>query len=249
MTANIGGYDVYLMKRIGRGAIGTVYRAKDQDGSTVAAKQLEANMAEKKLVRELENAHKQLKLNHENIVKIFHIYNDEEHEDMWVFMEYLNGGDLCMYAMKNFTQFEETKFDLIIQISKGLAFLHDLKICHRDIKPENILIQPGGADKPICVKLTDFGLAKFQRPDAESSIMHSKLGTQNYMAPEFWNVKPDGTIEYHKSVDIYALALTFLAMLNARPGERLKPVAEGQKQSEVGQPTGVCFFIFCNIFN
>ncbi len=72
--------------------------------------------------------------------------------------------------------------------------------------------------------------------------MHTKLGTQNYMAPEFWDTKPDGTIEYHKTVDVYALGLTFMAMLNSIEGQNLKPVAEGRKQSEGGQPTGLVMF-------
>ena len=92
------------------------------------------------------------------------------------------------------------------------------------------------------VKLTDFGLAKFQSPDAKSSVMHTKLGTQNYMAPEFWIIKRDGTIEYHKSVDIYALGLTFLAMLNCTEGQKLKPVAEGRNQSEVGHAIGLIMY-------
>ncbi len=242
MTDNIGGYDVNLRAHIGRGAIGIVYKAKNKDGSTVAAKQVDATMAEKKLVRELENSHQQQRLNHENIVKILHIHNDEEHEDIWIFMEYLSGGDLNKYAKNNFARFQETKLDLMIQISKGLAFLHDLRICHRDIKPENILIQPRDSDQQSCVKLTDFGLAKFQRPDEPSSVMHTKLGTQNYMAPEFWDTKPDGTIDYHKSVDVYALGLTFLAMIDATEGQNLKPVPEGRKQAESGQPTGLIMF-------
>ncbi len=141
MTANIGGYNVNFQKRIGRGAIGIVFTAKDKYDTIVAGKQVDANMAEKKLVRELENAHKQRRLNHENIVKIFDIFNDEEHEDTWVFMEYLNGGDLNKFATNNFIKFEEIKIDLMVQIARGLVFLHDSKICHRDIKPENILIQ------------------------------------------------------------------------------------------------------------
>ena len=239
MTANIGGYDVNFLKRLGRGAIGTVYQATDQDGHMVAAKQVDASMAERPLVRELENSHKQYELNHENIVKILHIYNDE---DIWIFMEYLSAGDLNNYCMKHFAAFQQNKRGLMLQITRGLIFLHERKICHRDIKPENILIQTEGNDQQICVKLTDFGLAKFQSPDAESSAMHTKLGTQNYMAPEFWDTKSDGTIEYHRSVDIFALGLTFLAKLNTIEGQKLKPIAEGRTQSERGQPTGLIMF-------
>ncbi len=240
MTADIGGYNVNFLRRLGRGAIGTVYQATDKDGRLVAAKQVDANMAEKTLVRELENSHKQLELNHENIVKILHIYNDE---DIWVFMEFISGGDLNTYSLKCFRAFKESMFNLMVQITKGLTFLHERRICHRDIKPENILIKAEDGGQPICVKLTDFGLAKFQSPDSDSSVMHTKLGTQNYMAPEFWITKPDGTIDYHKSVDIYALGLTFLAMMNSIEGQKLKPIAEGRDQSEVGQAIGLTMYM------
>ncbi len=240
MTDNIAGYEVNFRKRIGRGAIGNVYKAKDKDGVDIAAKQVDMTKSERAGLRELESAKKHSKLDHENIIQIFHIVNDEE--DVWVFMEYICDGDLNNYAINHFAQFNEIKINLMTQISRGVNFLHDLKICHRDIKPENILIQSGVESKSVTVKLTDFGIAKFPDPKDSTSAMHTKVGTQNYMAPEFFIIKTDGKPEYHKSVDIYALGLTFLAMLQAEKAKHLKPYADGCKQSESGQAIGVIMF-------
>ncbi len=229
MTDTIAGYVVNFRSRIGRGAIGNVYKAKDKDGNIIAVKEVDKSMSERKAVREVENAQKQWKLNHENIVKIFHICNED---DIWVFMEYLPGGDLNNYARDNHEQLQENKVNFMTQISEGLNFLHGNRICHRDIKPENILIQPTDGTIKTLVKLTDFGIAKFRGPHDKTSIMHTKLGTQNYMAPEFWIIHEDGKTRYRKSVDIFATGLTFLSMLQAVKGKNLKPVADGCMKCE-----------------
>ncbi len=68
--------------------------------------------------------------------------------------------------------------------------------------------------------------------------MHTRLGTEHYMAPEFWIKEPDGKSRYKKSVDIFALGLTFQAILKAEQGVNLKPVAEGCTAAESTQCIG-----------
>ncbi len=209
----VAGYTVDLRAQLGRGGYGTVYKAKDSKGTLVAAKEIDKDPTSRGAVKELENSHKQKELNHKNIVKILDIYKDEE--QMWMFLEFCNGGDLNNYARTHFQEFNENKLMIMEQIAEGLTFLHYLRIAHRDMKPENILIQHQAGTQPIIVKLTDFGLAKFIPLDAKSSVMHTNLGTHTYKAPDFWNSK-DGKIKYHKNIDVYAMGLTFLAMLQAR---------------------------------
>ncbi len=236
MTDIIAGYEVNFRRRLGKGAIGLVYMAKDKDGTVIVAKQVDTTRSERAAVRELQSTQKQSKLDHDNIVKIFKIYNEE---DIWVFMEYIADGDLNNFSFNHYSELQKAKIDIMIQICKGLEFLHNSKICHRDVKPENILIQYHDGSQQITVKLTDFGLAKFQDPDDTTSAMHTKLGTQNYMAPEFFIVQSDGNIIYHKSVDIFAVGLTFQSILQAEKGKNLRPVAEGCKQAELGQAIGI----------
>ncbi len=105
MTDNIAGYEVNFRKRIGRGAIGNVYTAKDINGAIIAAKEVDSSRSERSAVRELENAQKQFKLSHPNIVKIFLICNKED--GIWVFMEYLEGRDLKYYAREHNSELQK----------------------------------------------------------------------------------------------------------------------------------------------
>ncbi len=209
---HIAGYDVDLRDRLGRGGYGTVYKAKDSEGTIVAAKEIDKDPSSRAVLKELENSTKQQQLHHENIAKILDIHNGSE---IWMFLEFCNGGDLNNFARSQFKEFNDGKLLIMKQTAEGLKFLHDLRIAHRDIKPENILIQHKTDSQCITVKLTDFGLAKFIALDAKTSVMHTNLGTHTYKAPEFWDWK-DGNITYRKNIDIYALGLTFLAILQAR---------------------------------
>ncbi len=238
MSDEIAGYIVNFRKRLGRGAIGTVYLATDKDGNKIAAKQVDNLRSEKSAVRELQNAQKHLGLNHENIAKIFDIYNEE---DVWVFMEYCEGGDLNDYSRRHYDQLQENKVNIMAQISRGLAFLHKSKIAHRDIKPENILIQPTAGVELVTVKLTDFGLAKFHEPDESTSAMETQLGTRNYMAPEFWDKNAEEKVKYHKDVDVFALGLTFQAIIKAEKEKALRPSIEDIKEAETPLPIGQIF--------
>ncbi len=238
MTDVIAGFTVNFRRRLGRGAIGNVYKATDKGGKPVAAKQVDSSRSEKSAIRELENAQRHVMLTHENIVKIFHILNEE---DIWVFMEYCEGGDLNNYSKEKFHELQDNKISIMHQISKGLAFLHSCRIAYRDIKPENVLIQPNTEFTLPTVKLTDFGLAKYRYLDPQdtTSAMETKLGTRLYMAPEFYNQNEKGKIKYHKDVDVYALGLTFAAIISAEEGQNLKPTAVDCEKTEWAQPIGL----------
>ena len=86
------------------------------------------------------------------------------------------------------------KYDVAIEMSKAVYYLHKHGISHRDIKPENILL----CDQ---WKLCDFGLSK-----AKVESMLSYKGTSYYMAPEMLGEK------YDQSVDVFALGIVFLEL-------------------------------------
>ncbi len=107
----------------------------------------------------------------------------------------------------------------MIQIARGVDYLHCNDIIYRDIKPSNILVTTGNTTGQILIKLTDFGLSKFLDPEDETSAMSSDVGTFVFKAPEYWKTDINGKLKYKRSVDIFATGLTFLAMLNAKGGE------------------------------
>ena len=212
MTHEVAGYVIHLRKRLGRGAFGSVYEARNNKGDIIAAKEIDKDPTSRGSLREIDNARQQKQLNHDNVVKILDTFNADN--DVWLFLEYCDGGDLNTFSKKQFQDFKDNQFYFMGDIAQGLDFLHNLRIAHRDIKPENALIQhKNGIHR---VKLTDFGLSKFHPRDSPSSAMHTNLGTHTYKAPEFWSILKDGSITYHKNVDVFALGLTYLAILQAR---------------------------------
>ena len=193
MTHKVAGYEISLRKRLGKGAYGSVYSATDKRGNKVAAKEIEKDSTSRGALREIDNANKQKQLNHDNIVKIIETYNADD--EVWLFLELCDGGDLNSFCRAHFEEFAAIKLTIMMDIARGLSFLHEKRISHRDIKPENILIQQENGMQ--CVKLTDFGLSKFHPADSPTSAMHTNLGTHTYKAPEFWDINQDGELTYH----------------------------------------------------
>jgi calcium-dependent protein kinase len=94
---------------------------------------------------------------------------------------------------------EESCVEIILQVAKGLDFLHSINIVHRDIKPENVLKQIGKDGKET-YKITDFGLSSNRE-----KLMTSKIGTAYYVAPEILDGRAEREGGYDKSVDVWAL--------------------------------------------
>ena len=127
-------------------------------------------------------------------------------------------GDLNTFFRKQNVNSQQ-KSKIMVGITKGIIYLHENNIIHRDIKPANILINHVSPLVPLVPKLTDFDLSKFFDPDVETSAMNTDVGTLAFKAPDFFN-RVGGRLRYHRNVDIYACALTFLAIIQAQDGTR-----------------------------
>lgn len=93
----------------------------------------------------------------------------------------------------------------------SLQAVHDRQLVHRDLKPENIFIDE---TSPIRATLTDFGIARLERPDAdgESTAENTIIGTAEYMAPE----QLAGERDIDMRVDIYAFGILLYELLTLR---------------------------------
>ena len=238
LVGTIFDYSVDFMDEIGRGSFGTVFKGRNKENEPVAVKKITVTERQSAAAEAMKSYHL-MSIEHQNILKVFDV--KFLNGSMWIMMDYCDLGDLNNFFIKYRYLVQDIlpKIKLMTQIMRGIAFLHSKDIVHRDIKPGNILVKL--EDDLVLIKLGDFGLVKILDPDSSSSAMNSDVGTFSFKAPEFWNKEPpDGTITYHRNIDVYAAGLAFAAMLQSQPDLKLVPLPEGSLQhSENQTPIGL----------
>ncbi len=168
-----------LEGKLGEGAMGVVYRARDRNlGRVVALKMLAPELgAEDELrLRFQREAEAIGRLSHPNIVSV---YDMGEHQGrLYLAMELLEGEDLRALVEKQAQLAPAERVRILAEIAAGVAYAHSRGVVHRDLKPANILLTAGGR-----VKLLDFGLARLASMDTitRRGVI---LGTPDYMSPE-----------------------------------------------------------------
>jgi predicted Ser/Thr protein kinase len=172
----IGRYAV--LGRIGRGGMGMVYRALDEDlEREVALKVLtvEGGVDGENRQRFSVEAKAAAQLQHRNIVTIYEL--GEAQGFPFIAMELLDGVDLENLMRSGERLLLAEKLEIVGQVCRGLAYAHERHIVHRDIKPSNIRLLDDGV-----VKIVDFGIAKV----AGMNLTHSGMvvGTVHNMSPE-----------------------------------------------------------------
>ncbi|KAG5439151.1 hypothetical protein PCANB_001450 [Pneumocystis canis] len=188
--------------KIGQGASGGVYTAY-QVGTNmiVAIKQINLEHQPKRdlIINEI----LVMKQNrHENIVNYIDSFLFKG--DLWVIMEYMEGGCLTDILMYNIMT-ENQIATIVKEVLKGLIYLHSKGIIHRDIKSDNVLLSLEG-----CIKLTDFGFCALI--NESSSKRTTMVGTPYWMAPEVITRK-----EYGPKVDIWSLGIMCIEMIEGEP--------------------------------
>lgn len=169
-----------IVAELGRGAIGTVYRALDSVlERTVAIKTLNPDLPEDDLaemrarfVREAKSAGR---LNHPNIVTVYDA--GVAGEVAYIAMEYLEGRSLEQLMRSGERLAFDRIADIVAQVAEGLDYAARFGIVHRDIKPANIMVSGDGL-----AKITDFGLVRV--PASSMTQTGSILGSPKYVPPE-----------------------------------------------------------------
>jgi len=169
-----------VLKKLGEGGKGIVYKARDTVlNRVVAIKMLKsAVLTEEAYSRFMREAQAVAKLNHPNIVSIYDI--GKEDEKQFFVLEFIDGMSL-RDLMRTYPEGKcdtQTVLRMGMDICGALQYAHSQGVLHRDIKPENILINKEGI-----AKLMDFGLAKMlgQPSITQEGII---VGTVAYVAPE-----------------------------------------------------------------
>jgi len=175
-----------VIKRLGAGAFGTVYKAKDKIlGRMVAIKtiRLEGLAAsggaglEELMDRFKREAMVSAQLKHPNIVTIYDIGDSDGVS--YIAMEFIDGVGLDRVIAGAGRLPVDRAAALAAQVADALDFAHKHNVVHRDIKPANIMVESGDR-----VKVTDFGIAKVTDSAEHLTATGSLLGTPSYMSPE-----------------------------------------------------------------
>jgi serine/threonine protein kinase len=172
-----------VLGKLGAGAFGEVYRARDTVlGREVAIKRIrldafaEPSQLEEVNKRFLREAQVASQLRHPNVVITHDIVSAPTMS--FIVMELVTGQTLAKLLQSKARLSLSETIDLLSQVAAALDYAHQNHVVHRDVKPANIMIEPSGQ-----VKVMDFGIAKLdsgQNLTATGNI----VGTPNYMSPE-----------------------------------------------------------------
>lgn len=215
----------WLEKRLGRGAMGQVYLARDKkfDTRRVAVKTVRQDVLNSDDLQEGEaiarferEAQAAASIQHPNTVSVTD-FGETEDGVFYLVMEYVEGETLHRLLRREGTLPVKRAVRLLRQICDGIEAAHDLGILHRDLKPANIfMLQKSKGDGFI--KVGDFGLAKIVNQtvtDFSSNATPSSrgiIGTPEFMAPE--QMQPELGVDTR--ADIYALGTIAYLMLGGR---------------------------------
>jgi serine/threonine-protein kinase len=204
----IGRYEI--VEELGRGAMGSVFKARDPAvGRIVALKTihttaLEGAQSEEYRTRFYREARASGVLAHPGIVPVFDVGDDAGVP--FLVMEFVDGRNLADVIKKGERYTLDRVCEIVQQVAEALGYAHRQGVIHRDIKPANILMTSKavyGSERP---RITDFGIAKLASSDITTT--GQLLGTPSFMPPEQFTGSPiDGRADlFSLGVILYSLA-------------------------------------------
>ncbi len=198
-----------LLERLGRGSMGTVYKARQLNLDRIVAIKILAPFLSNNqpyVRRFMKEARVIGRLNHPNVVQGF---DAGEAGGVYYFaMEYCEGPTLLQILKRGGAMDEDRAINIVTQVAHALEHAHEQGLVHRDVKPDNVMIVEGGV-----AKLCDLGLAKDVAIESGSTERGSTVGTPNYISPE--QARGEGGIDIRS--DIYSLGATFYHLLTGVP--------------------------------
>jgi serine/threonine protein kinase len=199
----LSGYEI--VKRLGQGGMGTVYKARDLIGGRwVAVKLLAPFLASdgEYVKRFFQEARNLQKLHHPNIVAAYDA--GVTGEQKFFIMEFVDGPSLEDVLHKKGILKEHTALEIVRQVAQALDYAWAHKIIHRDIKPQNIMLS-----HERTVKLCDLGLSKDVTNDVTLTMTGSVNCSPPYASPE----QAQGVREMDVRSDVYSLGVTLFQMV------------------------------------
>lgn len=200
-----------IIKRIGGGSYGQVYKAQHIRSKEVCAVKvldtlkMNEHVTLKFLPRELACM---ISAKHENVVRVWDIFRSKH--KVFIFMEFASNGDISSYMKRNAGLTTEQAATWFLQSCRGLDYLHSrLKVTHRDLKLDNIMLF-----ETFVAKLIDFGFARKAIDSRTNQIQlsHTYCGTAAYNCPNRLTFQP---YDPFKS-DVYSMGIVLFTMLHNR---------------------------------
>lgn len=197
--------DFVMLKKIGEGSFGSVYKATCKStGEVVAVKKIKLSSANRSDVKNVANEVRVLcSIDHPHIVSYKCSFWDRYQSHICIVMEFLAGGDLSQTIsnLKKKRQFmsENLIWSYFVQLLQGIKVLHDMKIIHRDIKSANVFLNQDGSQ----LKLGDMNVSKV----VERDFTRTRVGTPLYFSPEIWNGR-----SYNYKTDVWSLGCLLYEM-------------------------------------
>lgn len=192
-----------LLRKLGEGATGTVFRTMEPDGRLVALKVFHSKVGADK--RQLHRIGQETKLtsclSHPNIVEL--LLSGADDDTIFLAYEHIWGGDLSGEIQRTGPLAPERVIAIGRQMTSALAHAHYLGVIHRDLKPANVLMSPDQE-----VKITDFGLAKAAGENLGMTGTGQTLGSPSYMPPE----QKGSARNADERSDLYSLGATLYAL-------------------------------------
>jgi tetratricopeptide (TPR) repeat protein len=205
---SIGDHDI--LDEIARGGMGVVYRAREAHSERIVALkcilayQGDSDQALARFRREAETA---ARLDHPNIVPIYHVGETADGSPFFT-MKYAPGGSLLQARAEFLTHPRESVL-LMAKVARAVQYAHEKGVLHRDLKPGNILLD--GRGEPL---VSDFGLARCEEIGSHLTRSLTSFGTPGYIAPE----QADGpAAQLTAAADIYSLGAILFELLTGRP--------------------------------
>ena len=221
-----------IVERLGRGGMGTVYKAIDETlDREVAIKVLNADLGDTDILKRFRaEAVTLARLNHPGIATLYELYRDDN--DLLMVMEFVRGETVHELSERLGALAAPQAAHLAMQVLDALSHAHRAGVVHRDLKPANLMVTEMGI-----VKVMDFGIARVLGTEHYTQGGYM-MGTPAYMAPEqVLGGEIDGRADlYAVGVVLYRLlsgqlpfsADTAIAMVQKQVNESPTPITQFQ---------------------
>ncbi|MEY2488795.1 MAG: eukaryotic-like serine/threonine-protein kinase [Verrucomicrobiota bacterium] len=198
-----------ILDEIARGGMGVIYRAREpHSGRIVALKCILAYQgdSDQSLARFRREAETAARLDHPNIIPIYHVGETADGSPFFT-MKYAPNGSL-LQARGTLHQEPRQSVQLMAKVAQAVQYAHEQGVLHRDLKPGNILLD--GRGEPL---ISDFGLARCEEIASHLTRSLTSFGTPGYIAPE----QADGpAAQLTPAADIYSLGAILFELLAGR---------------------------------